>query len=71
METRLLHPLPREAYLRLQKEAYGRSLIGVFPAQYPREILWAMNALPVEIWDPRTEMSLANSHLLATPVWLS
>jgi benzoyl-CoA reductase/2-hydroxyglutaryl-CoA dehydratase subunit BcrC/BadD/HgdB len=35
----------------------------VFPAQYPREILWAMDVLPVEIWDPPIEVSHANAHL--------
>ncbi|MGD2124662.1 MAG: 2-hydroxyacyl-CoA dehydratase family protein [Desulfobacteraceae bacterium] len=56
-------PPPRSQYLQEQKEAYGRYLLGVFPAQYPREILWAMNVLPVEIWDPPLEVSHANAHL--------
>lgn len=46
-----------------QKKSLGRKLFGVFPAQYPREILWAMNILPVEIWDPPLEVSRANVHL--------
>jgi benzoyl-CoA reductase/2-hydroxyglutaryl-CoA dehydratase subunit BcrC/BadD/HgdB len=55
--------LPRKEYLREQKQIYGRQLFGVFPAHYPREILWAMNALPVEIWDPPLKVSHANTHL--------
>lgn len=35
----------------------------MFPAQYPREILWAFNILPVEIWDPPLEISNASAHL--------
>lgn len=46
-----------------QKRDHGRHLLGVFPAQYPREILWAMNVLPVEVWDPPLETSQANAHL--------
>ena len=54
--------MTRSAYLRRQKEM-GRRLFGVFPAQYPREIFWAMNAIPVEIWDPPLETVNANAHL--------
>ena len=53
----------RKEYLLRQKEVHGRRLIGVFPAQYPREILWAMNVLPVEIWDPPLESGHAAAHL--------
>ena len=53
----------RKEYLREQKGKHGRHLFGVFPAQYPKEIFWAMNALPVEIWDPPLEVSHANAHL--------
>jgi benzoyl-CoA reductase/2-hydroxyglutaryl-CoA dehydratase subunit BcrC/BadD/HgdB len=56
-------PQPRKEYLLQQKEKHGRHLFGVLPAQYPREILWALNALPVEIWDPPLEVSRANAHL--------
>jgi len=56
-------PLTRKEYLKRQKEDHARSIIGVFPAQYPKEILWAMNVLPVEIWDPPLEITLANAHL--------
>lgn len=53
----------RKSYLRDQKARLGRHPFGVFPAQYPKEILWAMNVLPVEIWDPPLEVSQANAHL--------
>ncbi|MBW1787741.1 MAG: 2-hydroxyacyl-CoA dehydratase [Deltaproteobacteria bacterium] len=53
----------RRAYIRKQKEARGCLVLGVFPAHYPREILLAMNILPVEIWDPPLEVSGANAHL--------
>lgn len=59
----ILNPPPRRPYLDAQKNDHGRRLLGVFPAQYPREILWAMNILPVEIWDPPLEVGLANGHL--------
>ncbi len=49
--------------MEAQKRDHGRRLLGVFPAQYPKEILWAMNILPVEIWDPPLEVGLANAHL--------
>ncbi|HIJ21163.1 MAG TPA: 2-hydroxyacyl-CoA dehydratase, partial [Deltaproteobacteria bacterium] len=54
--------MARKEYLLKQKQL-GRRLLGVFPAQYPKEILWAMNLLPVEIWDPPLESSNANAHL--------
>ncbi|MBW2353424.1 MAG: 2-hydroxyacyl-CoA dehydratase [Deltaproteobacteria bacterium] len=54
--------MTRTEYLATQKDR-GKSLIGVFPAHYPREILWAFNAVPVEIWDPPLEITGANSHL--------
>ncbi len=59
---RILPPSRRE-YLQRQKKNHGRYLFGVFPAQYPKEIFWALNALPVEIWDPPLEVSQANAHL--------
>lgn len=52
----------RKEYL-LQQKQLGRRLVGVFPAHYPKEILWAMNLLPVEIWDPPVESIHANAHL--------
>ena len=56
-------PRSRKEYIREQKKKFGRRIFGVFPAQYPKEILWAMNVLPVEIWDPPLEVSHANAHL--------
>lgn len=56
-------PVSRKEYIRRQKEQYGRRVFGVFPAQYPRELLWAWNVLPVEIWDPPLEPVHANAHL--------
>jgi benzoyl-CoA reductase/2-hydroxyglutaryl-CoA dehydratase subunit BcrC/BadD/HgdB len=56
-------PRSRKGYIREQKEKHGRHIFGVFPAQYPKEIFWAMNALPVEIWDPPLEVSHASAHL--------
>jgi len=53
----------RREYMTAQRKDQGRRLLGVFPAQYPREILWAMNILPVEIWDPPLEVSQSNAHL--------
>ncbi len=54
----------RRDYLLEQKEK-GRRLLGVFPGRYPREILWALNILPVEIWDPPLEVRAADAHLQA------
>lgn len=55
--------ISRKQYIREQKERQGRRIFGVFPAQYPKEILWAWNILPVEIWDPPLEPVQANAHL--------
>lgn len=55
--------MTRKEYLIKQKEKEGRKLFGIFPAYYPREILWAMNVVPVEIWDPSLEVNHANAHL--------
>jgi benzoyl-CoA reductase/2-hydroxyglutaryl-CoA dehydratase subunit BcrC/BadD/HgdB len=57
--------MTRLQYLTKQKKK-GRYLFGVFPAHYPKEILWAMNILPVEIWDPPLEITTANAHLQPT-----
>ena len=54
--------MTRKEYLIQQKKA-GRHIFGVFPAQYPKEILWAMNGVPAEIWDPPLEITSANAHL--------
>jgi benzoyl-CoA reductase/2-hydroxyglutaryl-CoA dehydratase subunit BcrC/BadD/HgdB len=55
--------MTRKEYLINQKEEKGRKLFGIFPAYYPKEILWAMNVLPVEVWDPPLEVNHANAHL--------
>ncbi len=55
--------LRRKEYIRRQRQTCGRHLFGVFPAYYPREILWAMNVLPVEIWDPPLAVSFSGAHL--------
>lgn len=52
----------RGAYIAEKKQA-GLHPVGVFPAQYPKEILWALGLLPVEIWDPPLEISTAGAHL--------
>ena len=54
--------MTRIEYLNKQKQK-GRRLIGVFPAHYPKEIIWAFNAVPAEIWDPPLEIAGANAHL--------
>ncbi len=53
----------RTTYLREQKEKKEKKLLGVFPALYPKELLWAMNILPVEIWDPPLKISHTDAHL--------
>jgi benzoyl-CoA reductase/2-hydroxyglutaryl-CoA dehydratase subunit BcrC/BadD/HgdB len=55
--------MTRKEYLTEQKEKNGRGLLGVFPARYPRELLWALNVLPVEIWDPPLTVSNSHAHL--------
>jgi len=58
-------PPPRREYLdRKKKEGLG--LIGVFPGRYPREVFWALGALPVEIWDPPLALSASGAHLQPT-----
>ncbi|MCF7823288.1 MAG: 2-hydroxyacyl-CoA dehydratase family protein [Candidatus Marinimicrobia bacterium] len=55
----------RSDYLRDQRRS-GQEIMGVLPALYPRELLWAFNILPAEIWDPPGEILLANVHLQAS-----
>ena len=54
--------MTRKEYLLRQKKD-GRQIFGVFPAQYPKEIFWAMNVVPAEIWDPPLEMTATHAHL--------
>ncbi len=58
----LLRRTKRAAYLK-EKKKKGKNILGVFPAIYPRELLWAMDILPVEIWDPPLEITYADAHL--------
>ncbi len=61
--TRVKTYMTRKEYLKEQKERNGRGLLGVFPARYPKEILWALNVVPVEIWDPPLKISASHAHL--------
>ena len=49
-----------------RQKALGGKVIGVFPGRYPREILWALDVLPVEIWDPPFETVRSGAHLQPT-----
>lgn len=42
----------RRAYLEQQANDHGRQAVGVLPGAYPREVLWAVDLLPVELWGP-------------------
>jgi benzoyl-CoA reductase/2-hydroxyglutaryl-CoA dehydratase subunit BcrC/BadD/HgdB len=53
----------RKTYLRQQKAEHQRNVLGVFPAVYPREVLWSLNILPVEIWDPPLQAGRSAAHL--------
>ncbi|MEA3286166.1 MAG: 2-hydroxyacyl-CoA dehydratase family protein [Candidatus Marinimicrobia bacterium] len=55
----------RKEYLQ-QQANYGQKIMGVLPALYPKELLWAFDILPAEIWDPPGEILRANAHLQAT-----
>ncbi len=41
----------------------GGQVCAVFPAQYPKELLWAHGVLPMEVWDPPQAPSRAPGHL--------
>ncbi len=58
-------PPSRRDYLKEQKQK-GRRILGVFPGRYPRELFWAANAVPAEIWDPARGSDLASTHLQPT-----
>jgi len=53
----------RTEYMRERGAQEGRKVAGVFPSYVPKEILWAADFLPVEIWDPPLETSEANAHM--------
>jgi len=55
----------RKEYLQQQAQS-GQKIMGVLPALYPRELLWALDILPAEIWDPPGDILHANAHLQAT-----
>jgi len=55
----------RSEYLKSLAHS-GQKIIGVLPALYPRELLWAFDIHPAEIWDPPGEILHANAHLQAT-----
>jgi benzoyl-CoA reductase/2-hydroxyglutaryl-CoA dehydratase subunit BcrC/BadD/HgdB len=55
----------RRAYLERQKEQ-GRRVMGVFPGRCPRELFWAANVVPAEIWDPPQSTGRSNAHLQPT-----
>jgi benzoyl-CoA reductase/2-hydroxyglutaryl-CoA dehydratase subunit BcrC/BadD/HgdB len=59
---REMDTMNRKDYL-INKKQEGKHLLGVFPAQYPKEILWAMDVVPAEIWDPPIKTTGADSHL--------
>ncbi len=54
--------MTRSQYIA-EQAAKGRRAVGVFPAQYPKEVLWALDLLPVEIWDPPLAGTAAEGHL--------
>lgn len=55
----------RSEYLKTLAQS-GRKIMGVLPALYPRELLWAFDIHPAEIWDPPGEILHANAHLQTT-----
>jgi len=55
----------RSEYLK-NKAQDGYKIMGVAPALYPKELLWAFDILPAEIWDPPYDPLLANAHLQTT-----
>lgn len=55
----------RKDYLH-QLAHQGQKIMGVLPALYPKELLWAFDILPAEIWDPPGDILLANAHLQTT-----
>ncbi len=55
----------RKEYLQHQAQN-GQRIMGVLPALYPKELLWAFDILAVELWDPPGEILQANAHLQAS-----
>lgn len=54
--------MTRSQYIA-EQAAKGRRAVGVFPGQCPKEVLWALDLLPVEIWDPPLTGAAADGHL--------
>ena len=52
----------RGDYARQWRERGGK-VCAVFPAQYPKELLWAHGVLPMEVWDPPLAPARAQGHL--------
>ena len=55
----------RSKYLKELAQS-GQKIMGVLPALYPRELLWAFDIHAAEIWDPPGEILHANAHLQTT-----
>lgn len=55
--------LPRRGDYARQWRERGNKVCAVFPAQYPKELLWAHGVLPMEVWDPPLESVRAPGHL--------
>ncbi|MGD8388091.1 MAG: 2-hydroxyacyl-CoA dehydratase family protein [Desulfobacteraceae bacterium] len=58
--------LPTRNDSMARQKALGRRIVGVFPGRYPREIFWALDLLPMEIWDPPIEVGRSGAHLQPT-----
>lgn len=59
-------PPPSRTDSMARQRALGRKIVAVFPGRYPREVFWALDILPVEIWDPPLEMVQSAAHLQPT-----
>lgn len=58
-------PPDRIPYIQFKKQE-GWKIFGVLPGHYPRELLLAAKVLPVEIWDPKVDLSLSHGHIQPT-----
>ncbi len=55
----------RSEYLKILSDS-DQKIMGVLPALYPRELLWAFDLHAAEIWDPPGDILHANAHLQTT-----
>lgn len=55
----------RISYIRSKRQE-GWKVFGVLPGYYPKEVLLAGGVLPVEIWDPKVDVTVAHHHLQPT-----